>query len=91
MPSQGRIIAPPTYAFALGFDRIVQDDNLGLYSHRCPPLIVDEGLAPDEAERLRRDAPQVLEHRNQMLTVHYRMVQPNLYQRLSCPAGSRVE
>jgi 4-amino-4-deoxy-L-arabinose transferase-like glycosyltransferase len=91
MPAQGQIIAPAHYAFDLGFERVVQDDNLGLFSHRCPPLIVDEGIAPDEAERLRRVAPQVFEHRMQMLTVYYRIVQPDVYERLSCPAGSRSD
>jgi 4-amino-4-deoxy-L-arabinose transferase-like glycosyltransferase len=91
MPPQGKIMGPATLAFGLGFDRVVQDDNLGFFSHRCPGLIVDDGLQPDETDTLRRYAPNVLEHRNQMLTVHYRMAQPQIYERLSCPAGSRAE
>jgi 4-amino-4-deoxy-L-arabinose transferase-like glycosyltransferase len=91
MPDQGRIIAPASYAFALGFDRVVQDDNLGYYSHRCPALIIDAGLAPDETERLGKDAPEVLKHRNQMLQVNYQTVGTFLYKRLSCPSGTRPE
>jgi 4-amino-4-deoxy-L-arabinose transferase-like glycosyltransferase len=87
MPANGQIIAPAAFAFALGFDRVVQDDNLGYFSHRCPPLIVEPGLAPDETERLGKDAPEVLKHRNQMLQVNYQQVDSQLYRRLSCPAG----
>ncbi|HJZ98773.1 MAG TPA: glycosyltransferase family 39 protein [Candidatus Solibacter sp.] len=91
LPAGETIIGPAEYAFGIGFDRVVQDDNLGYYSRRCPPLILDVGLAPDEVENLRRDAPAVLEHRNQMLTVHYKVLGGGLYQRLSCPAGARAD
>jgi hypothetical protein len=91
LPADGRMIAPAEWAFGIGFDRVVQDDNLGYYSHRCPLLILDGGLAPDEIENLRKNAPAVLRHRNEMLTVYYKPVDRILYQRVTCPAGTHMD
>jgi hypothetical protein len=85
----GQIIGPAGYAFAIGFDCVVQDDNLGFYSGRCPAVIIDAGLTPDEVENLQRGAPAVLEHRKRVLTVNYQPVERDLYRRLSCPTGTR--
>jgi 4-amino-4-deoxy-L-arabinose transferase-like glycosyltransferase len=88
LPANGRLIAPADWAFGIGFDRVVQDDNLGFYSRSCPAVILETGLVPDEVENLRRDAPDVLKYRNEILTVYYQPVSPGLYRRVSCPAGT---
>jgi hypothetical protein len=49
------------------------------------------GLAPDEVENLKKGAPDVLDYRNQVLTVHYQAVEHSLYRRVSCPPGAHPE
>jgi hypothetical protein len=88
LPPGQRLIAPAGYAFGVGFDRVVDDDTLGFYSRWCPSLMIVPGLAPNEIETLRQDAPQILEHRNQMLTVYYKSVDRWLYERVSCFPGA---
>jgi hypothetical protein len=91
LPPGARLNADASYAFGVGFERVTQDDNLGFKSHACPAVIVDPGLAPDEIENLRRDAPEVLEYRNRVLTDYYKAVDRTLYQRVSCPPGTHPE
>ena len=91
LPVGQRMIAPASWAFGVGFDRVVQDDNLGFYSRLCPAVIIDSGLAADEIENLRKGAPAVLQYRNQMLTTYYKAVDNGLYQRISCPAGTHAD
>jgi hypothetical protein len=56
--------AKAEYAYAAGFDRVVEDLNYGRYSHRCPPFIV---IPADDFE----GALNASDYNKRLLTVEY--------------------
>jgi 4-amino-4-deoxy-L-arabinose transferase-like glycosyltransferase len=87
-----RLMAPPSFAFSVGMDRVVFDQTLGFYSHWCPAALIDYPLSPDEVENLQKYAPDVLNHLNDMKTVYYRPVGEGsgIYRRIGCPPGGHT-
>lgn len=68
LPAEGRIMASPQFAFLFGFDRVVQDDTMGYYSGKQWDIMVEFRFSEEELENIRRQAPEVVAHRERLLT-----------------------
>jgi hypothetical protein len=92
LPPGERLMAPPSFAFGIGMDRVVFDQTLGFYSHWCPAALIDYPLTPDEVENLQKYAPDVLKHVKDMTTIYYRPVSDgsDIYRRVGCPPGGHT-